>query len=64
MNERHSFTPASAWRAGEEIMAAEWAEAVQHGYSHEDRYGTPDPHRGLDAMRDAVDFDDVPELSQ
>ena len=56
-----SFTPVDAWRAGEDIMAAERAEAAENGYAHEDLYGTPDPHRNMDALRSVVDFDDFPQ---
>lgn len=60
MNESKSFTLVDAWRAGEAILAAERAEAAENGYAHEDLYGTPDPHRDMDAMRNVVDFDDYP----
>ena len=61
MNESTSFTLVDAWRAGEDIMAAERAEAAENGYAHEDLYGTPDPHRNMDALRTVVDFDDFPQ---
>ena len=61
MNDSTSFTLAGAWRIGEEILADEWAEAADNGYAHEDLYGTPDPHRDMDAMRSVVDLDDFPQ---
>lgn len=61
MNESTSFTLGGAWRAAEDIMAAERAMAVENGYAHEDLYGTPDPHRDMEALRTVVDFDDYPQ---
>ena len=61
LNEATSFALADAWRACEDIMAAERAEAAENGYAHEDLFGTPDPHRDMDVMRTVVDLDDFPQ---